>query len=257
MMGVPASLLAAFPPSADLLLDCARRKTDDEMLMEIARADYGMGADEVMLELRPIRDRGVFSLPLSGTLGEVLSLTHYADPDVPNVPLFETGPTGRRGHQTRLFACALLLRVEADLPRESRLVWDSALAQCLVSARVLDEEMSAAAASFLTWWMGREEVGVDSLPGALGLLVLAVRLRSGRFTEPGLKEVAGWVLGLEWLENAKLSSYLEGPMPLSFGVHAGFWQPLVDELRNEAASLRDREIGTDLELCGLLLDEGE
>src|SRR5829696_9009521 len=116
MMGMPAALLAAFPPSADLLLDRARRKTDDAMLTEIARADYGLEADEMMAELRPIRDAGVIPDPLPGMLSEVLTLTCYSNPDAPNAPPFEPGPTGRRGHQTRLFACAVLLRAEADLP---------------------------------------------------------------------------------------------------------------------------------------------
>jgi len=57
-MEVPDFLLAAFPPSFDGLLDAARRNTDNAMLMDIARADYGQGADEVMPELRAIRDTG-------------------------------------------------------------------------------------------------------------------------------------------------------------------------------------------------------
>jgi len=65
MIEIPAALLAAFPPSVNLLLDHARRRTDDAMLTEIARADYGREADEMMAELRPIRDQGVVPSPLS------------------------------------------------------------------------------------------------------------------------------------------------------------------------------------------------
>ncbi len=48
-MVIPTEILTAFPPSADLLLDCARREIDDAMLMEIARADYGHWADEMFV----------------------------------------------------------------------------------------------------------------------------------------------------------------------------------------------------------------
>jgi Protein of unknown function (DUF1579) len=50
-MDLPTELIAAFPPSAELLLDRARRNIDERMLMEIARADYGLMADEMMAEL--------------------------------------------------------------------------------------------------------------------------------------------------------------------------------------------------------------
>ncbi len=44
-MDLPAALIAALPASAELWLDCARRHIDDTMLLEIARADYGLRDD--------------------------------------------------------------------------------------------------------------------------------------------------------------------------------------------------------------------
>jgi hypothetical protein len=117
-MVIPAELIAAFPPSAELLLERARRQVDDAMLLDIAGADYGWMADEMMAELRPIRDKGVMPARMPWMLSEVLALTQFSDPDAPNAPPFEPGPTGRRGHLTRLFACAVLLRAEAELPDE-------------------------------------------------------------------------------------------------------------------------------------------
>jgi hypothetical protein len=67
-MDIPAALIAAFPPSPDLLLDRARRHVDDEMLMWIASADYGYMAGEMLAELRPIRDQGIIPAPLDGPL---------------------------------------------------------------------------------------------------------------------------------------------------------------------------------------------
>lgn len=256
-MEIPASLLDAFPPSVDLLFDLARRKTDNAMLADIARADYGQGADEAMAELRPIRDRGVVPVPLPWTVGEVLNLTRYCNPDAPNPPPFAPGPTGRRGHQTRLFACAVLLRAEAELPREqSNIDAGSTIAQCLVSANALGEEMSEAAACYLTWRASRRENDPDSLLSALGLLILATRLRCGRLAEPSLGAIAEWVLAIESLDREPFPPNHANPRPQPFSLQAGFWRPLAAELRNEAESIREDDIRTNLELCGLLLDPG-
>jgi hypothetical protein len=44
-VNLPPELLDVFPPSADSLFDWARRHSDDLILMEIANADYGHGAN--------------------------------------------------------------------------------------------------------------------------------------------------------------------------------------------------------------------
>ncbi len=254
-MIAPAVLLAAFPPSSDLLLGRARREIDDGMLMEIARADYGMMADKYMAELRPIRDTGVIPAPVDFSLSEVLNLTRNCNPEVPQLPPFEPGPTGRRGHQTRLFACAVLLPTDAEPPYKGvDISPDSTLAQCLVSANVLGEEISEAAACYLSWRMSRQEIDSESLLFALGLLILATRLSSGRLTESSLGTIAEWVLAIESLEHAMFSLNHASPRPLPFSVQAGIWQPLVAELRNEAKSIRNNDTRSNLELCGLLLD---
>lgn len=247
MMQIPDSLLAAFPPSADLLLKRVRRKTDDAMLHVIANADYGWEAHEMMRELRPIRDTGIVPSRPSFMLCEVLRLTMYSDPEVPNSPPFEPGPTGIRGHQTRLFACAVLLRMDDD-------VADSALAQGLVSAGVLGEAMSEAVGSYLTWKMTHEEANSETWLFAFGLLVLAARLRRGRFSVSGVGEIARWVFALESVNRANFPRGSAFWRPRPFSVQSGFWRPLVDELRTAAKSIRDEDVRTDLQLCALLLD---
>jgi len=244
-MSIPPALLSAFPPSADLLFDLARRRTDDAMLHEIAVADYGMGSDEALAALRLVRDRGVLPDPLPCILGDVLTLTHLRNLNSPQSLPFASGPTVRRAHQTRLFACAVLLRIEVDVsPEEGYIEWDSALAHCLASAKALGEEMGEAAARYLTWRIPlREPPGLDSILFALGLLVLATRLRRGRLTEPSLGGVAEWVLASESL-GRRVSS-----------VQAGFWQPLSAELLAEAESIRDGDVRAGLQLCALLLDQ--
>jgi hypothetical protein len=183
-MAIPAALLTAFPPSADLLMDCVRRHTDDATLMEVARADYGIRAREIMAELRPIRDDGVIPGRIGPDLSEVLCLTRFCDPETPDPHPFATAPTGRTGHVARIFACAVLLRARAE-PAHAHLgtADDATLAQCLASAKVLGEKFSVAAASFLTWRIDRIVLDSEPLLFAFGLLLLAVRLRSGRFAD--------------------------------------------------------------------------
>ncbi len=253
-MELPDALIAAFPPSATLLLDLARRQTDDVMLAEIARADYGCQADEMMAELRPIRDMGVVPAVIPWQLWEVLELTRYSNPESPNPPPFEPGPTGRRGHLTRLFACAVLLRAEAE-HEEDDVTWDSTLAQCLASAKVLGEEMSDAAARFLTYRVTRRDKRCpEPTLLALGLLILAARLRAGRIAEPVLGTIADWVLARESLERVEFPPNPGEPRPSWFSLQVGFWQPLAAELSDVAKAVRDDVVQTNLQLCALLLE---
>jgi hypothetical protein len=257
---IPAALVALFPPSADLLLDRARRQMDDTMLMQVARADYGEMADEMFAELRPIRDKGIIPAPMHGQLREVLALTRWCNPEMPESPPFEPGPTGRSGHQIRLFACAVLLRGAAEPPNEHiDGTEDSSLALSLTSAKVLGEEMSEAAARFLTWRIPRlrmESCGEsDPLLFALGLLLLAIRLRAGRITELVLRSAAEWVLAVELLwRQASGPDDPSDPRPAAFSLQSGFWQPLAAELINEAAAIRAHDVRENVQLCALLLE---
>ncbi len=280
MMDVPAALIAAFPPSATLLLDLARRPIDNDMLLQVARADYGNMIDEMMAELRPIRDEGIIPFPMHWQLKEVLSLTRWCNPEVPNRPPFEPGPTGRRGHQIRLFVCALLLRAKAeraiDIPepfdRETcvRVLMraqaeraiddidnseDSSLANCLVSAHVLGEEMSLAAARFLTWLIPRTWYWSDPLLFSLALLILATRLRTGRIPDAVLGDAANWVLSEEscWRTFFGPDNPAD-PRPAPFSVGSGFWQPLAAELHREAETVRTEDVRTKLQVCELILE---
>jgi hypothetical protein len=253
MLEIPAALLAAFPPSADLLLNRARLQIDDAMLWEIAVADYGNMADECMSELLSIRDNGF--LP-AGFLrsGEVLTLMHYFDPDLPGGNLLHPGRDGQRGHQTRLFVSVVLLRGEAEWPDHGfDQVRDSSLAQCLISAKALGEEMGKAAACFLTWRIPQPESTSDALLRALGLLVLAIRLRSGRFDVPTLGTIVDWVFAIDSLERQENAPY-ENPWRDPWRDLSGFWRPLADELRAEAEAIRDDDVRTNIQLCALLLE---
>jgi hypothetical protein len=251
-MEIPAELIAAFPPSEDVLLACARRAIDDEMLVEIAGADDGTDFDAHLAALRPIRDQGIVPVPLAWRPGEVLELIRWSNPDDPES---KPGGTGLRSHQMRAFACAALLRAGAepenyyyDRPGSS----ESSLGLCLLSAKALGEEMSEAVARFLTWrilrmrnWSHSESIlflnglarfregeppcepgpalGSDGArrpritkPHLVGLLVLAARLRSGRIADPVLGSVADWVLAEESHYRKKFSSSPDKPRACRF-----------------------------------------
>jgi hypothetical protein len=252
-MDIPAALIAVFPPSPDALLNKARRQMDDAMLMSIASADYGYMAGEMLAMLRPIRETGIIPTPMHGQLAEVLELSRWLDPAVPNPPPFRPGPQGRSAHQIRFFACAVLLRAEVESPGQFNASEDSTLAQCVVSAKVLGEEMSEAAARFLTWRIPRVDACSEPALLALALLILAMRLRSGRIADPVLNEVAEWVLAQESANQKAFPSNAAEPRPYTFSIQIGLWQPLADELRDAAAAVASDDVSTNLQLCALLL----
>jgi hypothetical protein len=234
-MEIPPALLAAFPPSADLLLDVTRQQVDDAMLTEIAAADYGMHRAEHLAVLRPIRDHGIVPALMQWYGGEVLELIRWSDPEN---PAHKPGSQGLRGHQMRAFACAALLRA-ATIDDQNDNSQHCTLAQCLVSAKVLGEEMSSAAARFLTWRIPRVAEPEVRWLFAFGLLVVAVRLRSGRFTDRVLGDAADWVLA----EEAKRlrPHYLSEPAPINYSSKGAF-QRLAVELIREAETIHTDDV---------------
>jgi hypothetical protein len=255
-MEIPAALISVFPPSPELLLNLVRRLVDDAMLEDVAKADYGEKADEMLKELQLIRDAGIISNPMHGQLIEVLELTCWSDPDKPNSPPFEPGPSGPRGHLTRLFAGAVLLRASYQVPsiQSNRSNNDSILAHCLVSAGLLGNEMTVAMGSFLTWLLLQIENHGEKIFFILGLLIVTSRLESDRIANSVLGDVAREVLVQESFERKAFAWSPDDPQPSAFSVLHGLWQQLVVELRNRAATIPEEDIRTDLELCASYLE---
>jgi hypothetical protein len=213
----------------------------------------------MMAELRPIRDRGVIPTPMHWQLQEVLSLTRWHNPEKPNRPPFDPGPTGRSGHQIRLFVCAILLRAKTDLGNaDVDLADDASLANGLASARLLGDEPSMAVARFLTWLFPLLTDRWEAPPlTALALLILATCFRTGRFADAELGEIADWVFAEEsdWRWRQGIGPDLPGdPCPAPFGVGCGFWRPLADELHREAAFIAPEDVRTRLQVCALMLE---
>lgn len=252
-MVLPRPLIDWFPPSRTQLLDLfVRRHIDDAMLWEIARADYGHGAEEVFEELQSIQRSGVVPVRISQQLKETLELTRYCDPEQPNTPPFQPGPTGRRGHLIRLFACAVLLRASSapDCFCED-LSPDATLANCVVSAGSCGDPFNQALACFLTWQFPNSEQPVYA---ALALLTLACRLNFKRMTELELNQVIQLVLAED---EARILRYGKfdptDPPPVDFSLQQRLWDPVAVELQATASSVAQRTIRENLELCLLLL----
>lgn len=256
-MNLPIEILTLFPPSETLLLDRLRPVIDDEMLMVISRADYGMGADDAFAFLRPIRDTGIVPQHLPSDVGEVLALTRWSSPESPNQPPFEPGPAGLPGHQTRLFACALLLMPSGEPRSEDYAPGDdSTLAACLESAGVLGESMNEALGSFLTWQIPLLKFSGHFIYFPLALLVLASRLRKVRVTDETLGSLAELVLAVDSYDRSAFPEDSGNPQPAAFSVLRGAWKSLGEELQTVAASITAKDVRTNLELCATLLDPG-
>lgn len=238
-MDLPPVLVEAFPPAPNLLLDVARRQVDDGMLLEIARADYGIDDQLHLAALRPIRDQGKVPESLEWHPSEVLRLMRWSNPDEPK---HQPGSVGRRGHQMRAFACATLLRASVED--------DATLAQCLGSAKVLGQEMNVAAARFLTWGIPQVSI-TERWLFALGLLVVATRAGTGRLKEPDFRLVAEWVLAEESEKQQEFRPFdLTDPAPLPFGLASGYWKPLAAEMIAFAETIQAADVRESMELIG-------
>jgi hypothetical protein len=116
---------------------------------------------------------------------------------------------------------------------------------------VLGDEMSEAAAGFLTWRIPRmpDCSCSDRLLFRLGLLIVATRLRSGRPSDAALENAAEWLLQEERHYRQSFPSYAVEPDSVGFSVQSGLWKPLAVELSDEAAAIGVEAIRADHQLC--------
>lgn len=292
-MELPPSLRECFPPSATELLKLARSHIDDEMLLQIARADHGSGADKAFAALRVIRDEGIVPRPVSYELSEVLCLSRWHDLHAWNVSRDHTDPLMTRGHFIRFFACAALLHAKADpsleFPEDSI---DSDFAMCLQSAGMLGDDFNKVFGSWLTWlmqsyhlpninqfepeistsesdsraarmkaiseWLKGAHLGCE-FPDLVGmaLLTLALRMKCPEMDEHAFDQIAAWILQLNQIQGEIFGTKLPSdPKPLLFSFQQGFWTPTVIELLERTKSIANPSVRENIELCALLLETG-
>ncbi|MBX9652689.1 hypothetical protein K2Y11_03630 [bacterium] len=250
-MTIPSELYSAFPPDANALVDFTRRFVDDQMLKEIANADYGYRVDDYFKALKEIRDSGVMPGSFECWPKEVLELTRWKEPDeleeyeetIRPKPLKHRNAKVRipisprmRGHRIRLFACAILLWFAED---DSTV--ESTLAQALESAKYLGAEANSAFARSLA---AAEEKYYSSERWfrVLTLLVLTLRLRVIA-DERLLREMTEWVLEDESeFSNFRRPSHSGELPPVPFGFGLGYWKSLFDEIAEFAKAVHSEDL---------------
>ena len=195
------NLFAPFKPDGDALLRRIAPHINDAMLEDIAAADYGLDVPEHLAELRKVRD-GIIARPLRWQPREVLELTRWSEPDAVDRAGREGEMTGRRGHWTRAFACAALIRAYGD--EETREIihfgFDSTLMQLLESLQRLNAGFEDEAMAAVAWFIPRlrdELLTEDEIPFlGLGLLVLAVR-SDRAVADSAILALTQWLLAAE------------------------------------------------------------
>jgi hypothetical protein len=174
-----SALFDIFQPEANELLQRISHHVDDAMLTEIAASDYGNKLEENLVQLRLIRDKRSFAIPMRWEPREVLELIRWSQPEDPE---WKPGAYGERGHWMRAFACVALLRAGGEFENlDLRQGWNSTLIQLIDSLRFLGPEFDESASKLLAWLIPRFEAAKDDEElgfFAIGLLWFALHLRS-------------------------------------------------------------------------------
>ncbi len=152
----------------------------------------------------------------------------------------------------RVFACAVLLRADAEGSQDIGV--EATLAHCPSSAKALGEEMSEAAASFLTWRIPTM-ASTERWLFSLGLLIVAMRFLGNAVNEHTLGEVVAWFLDEEgdWHREFRLRYSPSDPPPAAVGLTYGRWKPLIAELLGGTTRVQTEAVRADLETIGELL----
>lgn len=177
-MAILPDLTAIARPDLDRLLQLVSTHINDQMLAEIAEADYGQEHQEHLAQLEKIRSAGLSPVPMEWVPGEVLELIRWSEPDDPT---HKPGGQGIRGHWMRAFACAALLRAAADVEnRDLREGWNQTAIQLIDSLGAVGSVFYEPACALLVCLIARFDSDDETEELAflgVGLLWLALHLR--------------------------------------------------------------------------------
>jgi hypothetical protein len=187
--------LLRLDPRPETLRDWLRPQISDDILDEIAAADYGMDFEAHRSALQKIHTGEPMPAPLPWEPKEVLELIRWSEPSDPN---WKPGSVGERGHLMRAFCCAALLEAAADPANDGYFSGENqTIAQLIASALALGEAAQRGALQLLAWRMLDVPRDTGERPFfALGILLLVVALRldaDGAL----LRELCEWLLAEE------------------------------------------------------------
>jgi hypothetical protein len=188
-------ILNRFEPESEGLLREISKHISDDMLEEIAAADYGERADEHLVALRQVRDSGTFPEAMYWCPMEVLELTRWSEPDT---PCGRPTEAVKRGHWMRAFSCAAILRAEHEpynyLYNNGCI--HSTIIQLILSLRALPLDFTPHAVKFFAWLLLHSDPeGQDEQVCAygIGLLWFALHLASP-VPDEMLVSLSQWIL---------------------------------------------------------------
>lgn len=228
---IPQWIRERFPADQRSAVDHLRSLIDEDMLQEIAEADYAQDVAEHLAALKPIWEGGELKELGHWSPKEVLQLIRWSEPEDPN---WKPGSTGLRGHKIRAFSCAVLLATPNFEPDKDTLI------QMVDSAFLLGSEAQEATAKFLVWRidaLGREE---DRPFFAFALAAVAQSIISPLSTSQE-QDLSDWVAFEELSERTYLAGYDDSyqTSPWLFGLTygnmlQGRWQALIRTVKERS-----------------------
>jgi hypothetical protein len=196
LIALAETLLARYNPTPTALLVWLKPQISDDLLRDIAAADYGCELEANFRGLLEVRDDGVIiSHKCLPNLGEVLALTQYSEAG--------EGGASQRGHLKRAFSAATLIRAGVD-PANGRNInsnfslRDPSIVQLIRSVRVLGSDAIAAAARLLAWAVLQDQAeDNESAFLALGIVLLEATRPHVDADEHWLCELTEWAIAME------------------------------------------------------------
>lgn len=223
--------LGPLNPDPRGLLALLGHRVSEEMLRDIAGADYGIERDKHYRELRRIAS-GEAPAPMGWCPKEVLELRRWRQP----------GDT--EGHLERAFVCAALIRAAGDPQGVEFIGEGDTLAALVESAQAIGPDAAMEAGRLVAWRADRP----SDIPGyfALAVAMLAVGLPD---------HSADWLERLGWwvIDQSKANG-LGPPWVGYFGQRYEIWQRLALRMREAVeATLAGTARDVLVEVAGLIV----
>jgi hypothetical protein len=182
--------LASLEPNIEHLLSDLSKHISDDMLAEIASADYGQDQEKHLAPLRQLRDKGTFVEPMHWYPCEVLELVRHSGPE---------GYADSHGPWIRAFACAALLRANEEPWNYGDGNTSYNVIGLIRSINALPVDFTPQAVRMLAWIMSHSDLeGQDEqmIYCGVGLLWLALHLEILPQDED-LIELSEWIVRRE------------------------------------------------------------